>query len=468
MTSKQIIEKLSKSGFEVFIVGGFVRDQLMGFDKSSDIDIVTSAKPDEIIDLFQEQNVKLVGKNFGVVIVDNIEVATYRIDKSFGLSDKNTEIKFANTIEEDLSRRDLTINSIALDPFSEKIVDPFNGVKDLKDKIIRFTGDPFKRIYEDPNRIIRACRFLALIDGKFDKNTKDEMKNYSDYVLNYVNPERIRLEVLKSMKIQKASLFFNCLYEINCLQYIFPSLETCYNFKNGHGKYHIESIIDHSLICGDNITTKYPLLKLTGYLHDVGKPISADINKDGQLKFLGHEKTGAKVVEDELKNLTFSNYEIDYIKNLIYFHMRIPYQTLAKPLKKSRRTKIISEKRYNRRNRIVRRFLKKINDKDVNYKDLVRLMIADRIANISKNNYTFFQKKLIMTIFKNVLNEKPPNKFSDLKINGNDIMEIRNLKPSPEVGRIKKQLLQMIVNDLSLNEKETLEKLVKEIEGKKK
>ncbi len=322
--SEEILDILCKSGYKSFIVGGYVRDLFLGH-KSNDIDIVTSAKPNEVENLFKNRKIKTVGKSFNVVLVDDIEVATFRSDKYSGLSNKNVEISYTDTICNDLSRRDLTINSIAYCPFTGKIIDPFNGLNDIKNKIIKFTGTPEKRILEDPTRIIRACRFKALINGEFDKETKEALIKYAHLLMEFVDKERIKLEIMKSMNIQNASLFFKALREIGALQYIFESLDNTfdYNNKEDHGKYHNESIIDHCMMCGDNITTRKPLLKLASYLHDIGKPLTYHIeSQTNNISFHKHEDIGECYSELELIKLRFSIKDTKYIKSLIKLHMR--------------------------------------------------------------------------------------------------------------------------------------------------
>ncbi len=439
ITVEYIIKKLCSNNFKTYIVGGAVRDFLLGTEPK-DIDIATSAHPSKIVELFKDYKIKIIGKSFNVVLIEDIEVATFRTDIYLGLSDKNVKIKIAKTIKEDLSRRDLTINSQALCQYTGEIIDPYHGQDDLKNRIIRFVGSPERRIFEDPNRIIRACRFLALIGGKFHKDTKQALINFAHLIPEFVAPERIRIEIIKAMSIQKASLFFNALYQIGALNYIFESLENCYAYKD-HGPYHKESIIEHNYICGDKLSTKKPLLKLAGYLHDVGKPISCIWNFETKdLKFNKHEKTGSKCVKCELTHLKFSLKEINYITSLINFHMR----NFKTP-------------------KAIRRTLRKLNEQNIKWKDLYQLKLADSFANLKKGGYSKEQIKEQVLNIKFEINKKPPNKFEDLNIDGNEIMRITKLKPCRKIGIIKEQLLNIIVDNPNLNTKEKLEELVLEI-----
>ena len=437
-TPEYIVSKLCKLGYETYVVGGAVRDFLSG-KLPADEDIVTNATPKEIEDIFKDHKLTFAGTYFKVTFVDGIEVATFRKDVYGGLSDKNVEIKPAETIQEDLARRDLTINAIAWCQFTGKLVDPYRGQTDLKKRQIKFVGRPVDRIKEDPNRIVRACRFLAAIDGEFDYDTFYALKAYASYVRDYVAPERIRLEVLKAMKARYASVFFNALHRIGALQYVLPSLECCYHFPDEHGLHHRESIISHSYFTGDNISTKYPLVKLAAYLHDIGKPASCRFNpKTGDLKFTGHDVLSAEIAEKELKALTFSNDEIKYISKLIRLHMN----NFASP-------------------KAIRKTITKLDG--IPWEDLYRLKLADSKANIAKGPFPLSGVKKDFQNIHDALNVKSPNDFRDLAINGKDIMEILDLKPGPIVGQLKNRLLDLVLEFPEMNEREQLIEFVRSL-----
>ncbi len=442
MTAEQIIERLRKRGFEAYIVGGAVRDMLMGL-KPKDKDIATSAEPDEIKQIFSDCKYSSGGKTFLVSFINGIEVATYRKDTYHGLNAKKVDIKKVRTLEEDVMRRDLTINAMAYDPFEERIIDYVGGQEDLKNRTIKFVGDPRIRIHEDPNRIIRAARFMAQIDGNFDEDTFRNLLFYSTYVSEYVDRERIMLEIKKAMKIKKASIFFKALHDINALEYIFPSLDACWNHK--HGPYHIEDVFYHNMMSGDSVSTKYPLIKLASYLHDVGKPIACDINpRTNDVWFKDHEFVGADQVAKELKILKFSNSEISLISNLIRLHMRISYERLSP--------------------KSIRRTLVMLNDAGIHYKDLLRLAVSDRRGNFKTNRYYGLRDvyQLLRSFKTEVERKNPASCFSQLALNGNDIMNLTGLKPGKDIGKMLTFLLDKVVENPDLNTKEELSKLLKE------
>lgn len=430
-TPKYIIEKLCEAGYDTYVAGGAVRDMLRG-KTPHDEDITTKATPEQIQELFKGHNINFGGTFFKVTFVDGIDVATFRKDFYFGLSQKNVRMEYANSIFEDLGRRDLTINAMAFCQFSGEVIDPYKGQKDLKKRTIKFVGNPLDRIYEDPNRIIRACRFLAVIDGIFDTDTKYAMKAVSEYVRDHVHPDRIYEEIMKTMKTARyASVFFNALHEIDALQYILPSLDCCYHF-DVHGLHHREDIITHSLLAGDNISCKYPLQKLAAYLHDVGKPQACTFNPQTQdVKFTGHDKISAELVTEELKALRFPKRDVQYISKLIELHMRTFH----------------SEKS-------IRRVVNKLGN--IHWKDLYRVKLADSKANIWKGPYPFNNVKDDIARVEKALNTKSQNKFNELAIDGKELIDELNLKPGPIIGQLKSHLLELILDEPELNTKEKL------------
>jgi len=438
----KIIKTLCNANYSVHIVGGAVRDLLSG-ETPNDFDIVTNATTDEIIPLFPEYKVDLVGELFNVLIIEGIEVSSYRTDcyKDGELASCTS----ASTIEEDLSRRDLTINSIALCPISGDIIDPFDGLSDIKNKIIKFTGNPEDRIKEDPCRILRACRFLAKIGGTFDNET-DYALDINGRLVKTIAPERIRAEIIKAMSTKGASLFFDSMAYIGILKFILKDLDFCYGLDGG--SHHNESVFEHCMIAGDAIHPKFPLLKLTAYLHDLGKYQSSEYDEYGEITFHAHEKLGADIVEEELKRLKFSNEEIKYISHLIEFHMRSLRDISPKAM---------------------RRLISKFYENDINYKDYLRLKIADRKANLKKNPFTIQEIKVMIRLFQIEMNcEKPTFSVKDLAIDGTDVMQVLGIEPGKKVGAILKGLFEAVLDNPELNTVDKLLELVENVEGTEK
>ena len=443
LTYSQIIDRLCGRGHHAYVVGGAARDMLLGKDPM-DMDVVTSATPDEIEVLFQEHHVTTVGKSFGVVLVDGCEVATFRQDRYAGLHDKACQVFFVKTIEEDLGRRDLTINAMAFCDRSGDLIDPHNGREDLKRRRIRFVGDPGERIYEDPNRIVRACRFLAHIDGAFGPETFEALKEYGHYVRDHVALDRLRIEILKAMRIERASRFFYALHHIGVLQYIFPSMEACYG--HAHGPHHLEDVFDHLMICGDGISTRYPLLKLAGYLHDVGKPAACAYNPEkGHHTFYGHAASGSRLVREEMGRLRFSNREMDYVSALVGLHMRATGEISPKA---------------------ARRILKILNEHGMDYRDFIRLRLADEQANLAKNPPVMAHVKDMVHAFE-AENDQGPFSVKDLAVSGKEVMDVFGIPPGPRVGEILRFLLDHVLEEgREINKRSILLTMISELKGK--
>jgi tRNA nucleotidyltransferase/poly(A) polymerase len=426
---KYIVQKIINTGFECYYVGGFVRDSIMGI-KSEDIDLATNAKPHELAIIFAGDKIDFVGETFKVLIVNGIEVATYRRDHYFGGSDKNCKIEYAETIEEDLSRRDLTINALAQCAKTGKIIDPFGGIDDIKMRRIRFVGDPYKRINEDPNRMIRAARFAAKLQGAIHNNTLEAIRN-SHGLFNNIAKERISQEIIKAMKIKNASNFFIALHDMRLLQYIFPTLDKCW--EHDGGPHHAEDLFTHMMTAGDYLSTRCYILKLAGYLHDIGKVKAYD---PVERSFHGHEKTGEYGVEKELKSLKFSNDDINKIKAYIRYHMRNNYG----------------------KEKSIRKLVRELNESGINYRSHTRLKCADRAGNFNKPNFKYSEIKNILLKYENLFTGKEDSVFSikDLKINGNDLIETFDLKPGKIIGDILRFTLEMVYDNKITNDKEDI------------
>lgn len=425
MTSIEItiVDRLLNSGFEVYLVGGAVRDKLLN-KQPKDFDFATNATPNQIVTLFKDKKVNMNGKTFKVVIVEGVEVATYRKDRQNKLFNaKHCKPVYAKTIKEDLSRRDFTINAMAINMFDETIIDIFNSKQDLQKGIIKFVGNPLKRIKEDPNRIVRACRFLATIEGRFEKETLKILQEYSHYVKDYIATERIRIEILKTMELKTPSLFFSALHLIGALKHIFPEMNDC--FDHHHGKYHIETISEHLLLTGDIISPKFPLVRLAGFLHDIGKPLAIRLQGDGSS--IHHELHGGKMVEKRLHDLKFSKKEIDTVAQLVYCHMHT--------------CKNISSKAS-------RKLQKKLTDRGIDPRSYLRLKLADRCANLNKDPSTFTPiRKLIINSGIRKIEEELPFTVKNLALSGGELITVFNLTPSPIVGKLQKHLLNFVIEN---------------------
>lgn len=423
---EKIIFTLSHAGFKTFFVGGAIRDLLLN-KSPADYDIVSNCPLSTLQTLFQKENTKIAGKTFPVLLINNVEVAPPR--------SQDHGHPFPET---DLGARDFTINSMAMDPSSGRIIDPFNGKKDLENRVIRFTRNPSQRIEEDPLRMVRACRFKAAIGGRFSCDTLQAIKKNAALITTASAPERLRLEIMKAMSIPQPSAFFWGLRELDLLQYLLPCLDQCVELDGG--PHHGETVFEHCLMVGDALSPRDPLMRLAGFLHDAGKFDAACI-ENNLLTFKGHE-TMKKAILKDLENLRFSTRELAFVDAMVSVHMR-PLTEESSP-------------------KAVRRLLAFLAAHHVSHRNFMRMRIADKAANRAKRPYTLSEIKLRLKKIYDAQTAHQHRKFtkSSLAINGNDIMTLLDRAPGKEIGSILDHLFERVLDDPSLNTVDKLKGLV--------
>jgi len=426
-----IFKRLQDHGFKAYLVGGAVRDIFMQ-RKPDDIDILTHASIPEIKSVFSDWKVRTVGKTFSVCIINGIEVSSGRAGSDV-----------ASFPESDLARRDFTINAMAFDPVSKKIIDPFNGRKDIENRIIRFTREPLKRIAEDPVRMVRACRFLALMKGSFSLSTLNALQACRALLDKDVAKERISHEIMKAMALDKPSLFFRALQKTGLLSYIFPSLDRCFDLDGG--LHHRETVFEHCMLVGDALPARLPFLRLAGFLHDIGKFDAATL-EDGSLTFAGHEDHAQEMVKD-LSALRFSVRDITYISALMKTHMR-PLTVETTP-------------------RAARRLLAMLNRHGLSHQDFMRMRIADKKGNLAKKPYMISEIRVRLKKLLDEIHRSSAFSINDLDISGHEIADLLNIKPSPEIGKIKELLFEKVLDNPLLNQNDELKKLCLSFQIKK-
>ena len=437
----EISKILAEAGFEAYLVGGCVRDMLLGREPK-DWDVATNARPEEIQKLFPES---VYENNFGTVGVKTesedpklhvIEVTTYRIEGRYTDKRHPDEVKFAKTIKEDLSRRDFTVNALAMSLRGE-VLDPFGGKDDLGEKIIRTVGAPAERFAEDALRLMRAVRFAVELDFEIEMNTRRAIEKLSGE-LEMIAKERIRDELVKIVGAPRAAKGIILLEELGLLQYVLPELRE--GLGVGQNLHHIYTVFEHSVRALDYAAKQdYSLaVRMASLLHDVGKPRA----KQGEGKtstFYQHEYIGAKMAVKALDRLRFSKEFIEEVAHLVRYHMF--YYDVGG----------VSE-------RGVRRFLARVGPETV--PDLFRVREADRIGSGTPKATPYKNRHLLFMIEK-VKNDPISPKM--LKVNGDDVMEILKIAPGHRVGWILAALLEEVLDDPKKNEREGLIKRVKEL-----
>ena len=451
-----IIKKLQSANFEAYLVGGCVRDLLMnpphkfmwGMNREpKDWDITTNAKPEEIQKLFPNN---IYENKFGTVAVKTdsddeqlkiIEITTFRLEGKYTDKRHPDEVKFAKTVEEDLSRRDFTINAIALKPNTQnlkpELVDPYNGQEDIKNKLIRSVGEPEKRFNEDALRLMRAIRFSVQLGWEIEKKTFAALKKEAGFI-EMIAKERIRDEFIKIIMSSLAKKGIELLEETGLLKFIVPELRQGIN--NGQNKHHIYTIWEHNLRALDYAVKKnYGLkIRLASLLHDVGKP-NTKAGEGLDCTFYNHEVVGAKITVKIMDDLRFPKDIAEKVIHLVRYHLF--YYNVGEVTESG-----------------VRRFLSRVGAENVD--DLIKVREADRIGSGVPKAVPYKLRHLLFMIEKV---KRDPISPKMLKVNGEDVMKILKIQPGPKIGMILSILLDEVIDEPSKNRIKNLELRIKEL-----
>jgi tRNA nucleotidyltransferase/poly(A) polymerase len=326
----EIAADLRSRGFQSWLVGGCVRDLILGREPK-DYDISTDARPEELLQLFPKA--QLVGAQFGVVLVDGVEIATFRSDHSYTDGRHPGQVVFETDPRQDVLRRDFTINALLLDPkvlyssspsssLSSSVVDYIHGLDDLRSGIVRAIGDPEQRFEEDHLRMLRAVRFAARFRFEIEPATLAAIRKLHAKILR-VSPERIRDELIRILTEDGARRGFELLDQSGLLTDILPEVAAMKGVEQPP-EYHPEGDVwTHTLIMLEGLQSPSPALALGVLLHDVGKP--GTFRVAGRIRFDGHVELGERIAREILNRLRFSNAEIDQAIALIANHMRFSH-----------------------------------------------------------------------------------------------------------------------------------------------
>ena len=448
---KNILKKLQEAGYQAYIVGGCVRDLLLK-RKPKDWDITTNAKPEEIQKLFPESVYENQFATIGVKTNSQdptlkiVEITTFRKEGKYSDKRHPDFITFAQTIEEDLSRRDFTINAIALKidfnkKNKEEIIDPFNGYKDLKQKIIKAVGDPDTRFQEDALRLMRAIRFACELNFKIEEKTLSSISKNA-HLLKYISFERIRDEFIKIILTEKASEGLLLLQKTGLLKFFLKELEEGIGITQN--KHHIYTVFEHLWRSLDYAAKKnYSLeIRLASLFHDIGKPKT----KQGEGKdatFYNHEIVSAKMARNILKRLKFDKKTSEKVLKLIRYHGFVYDPEITT-------------------DSAIRRLILKVGKENIF--DLAKVREADRIGSGCPKAVPFRLRHFLFRvekILKEISGEQPSLKM--LKVNGYDVMEVLKIPPSKKVGYILNILLEEVLDDPQKNERDYLIEEIKKL-----
>lgn len=429
----QICARLRAAGNQAWLVGGAVRDSLMGREPH-DWDIATNARPEVVAALFAR--VVLTGEKHGTVsvIVDGqaYEVTTFRGDGKYSDGRHPDDVRFVKTIEEDLSRRDFTMNAIAYEPFLRRWVDPFGGRDDIELKLIRCVGEPVERMNEDGLRALRACRFAATLGFGVVPRTLWAMSAL--YTYSEVAQERVRAEWLKVMAAESPSRAFRLMADTGMLGVTAPEfLPTVGCTQN---RYHGLDVWGHTTAVVDSVPVGNLLLRIAALFHDIGKPATKGENpKTGQATFYGHEDVGAEMTEAILRRLTFSNTEITRVCHLVRHHL-VRYEPGDSKAS-------------------IRRWVRKAGPENVvSLLTLARADIAGKGNAAEPRDASAIDELEARLVDLKV--EEIPTSAAQLAINGRDVMDHLGIGPGPAVGQHLKRLLDLVTEDPVANTRDAL------------
>ena len=428
-----IINTLNKNGFEAYTVGGCVRDSLLG-RAPQDWDITTNALPEKIIDIFD--HTVPTGLQHGTVTVvlnkDNYEVTTYRIDGEYLDNRRPDKVIFTSSIEEDLSRRDFTINAIAYNN-SKGLVDPFNGKNDLNQRLIRCVGEANLRFNEDSLRMLRAIRFGSQLNFHIDDNTYNSIIT-NHHLIKNVSMERIRDELSKLLMSNKPSEGIRNLYKSKLLTYVLPELVRCIGF-NQCNPHHDKDVFEHIMSVLDHTPASLPV-RLAALLHDIAKPQCFTKDEMGIGHFYMHHLKSADIAEDVLKRLRFDNNTIKKVSILIKEHMS-GYDL--------------------HRNGAIKKFINRVGIE--NLEDLFLLQKADILSHKESQDLNIILE--LQEAVDRILKEKQPLSIKDLAVTGSDLI-VLGYSPGKLLGLTLNELVEMVLNNPDLNTKEQLLKIAGE------
>ncbi|MBL7058745.1 HD domain-containing protein [Patescibacteria group bacterium] len=446
---KNTINTLEKAGFEAYIVGGCVRDLLME-KEPRDWDVTTKARPKEILNLFPDAKYENI---FGTVIIPikdenrktehEIEVTTFRSEQGYSDRRHPDEIVFEDDIEKDLSRRDFTVNAIAIRVQSPKskvqsplgdIIDLFGGEDDIKKKIIRAVGEPSDRFKEDALRMMRCIRLACQLEFDIEPKTERAIAKLAG-AIKFITNERIREELIKILASKQTSRGVMLLHDTKLLQYILPELER--GVGVAQDRHHVYTVFKHSILSLKHCPSEDWRVRFAALLHDVAKPQTKKIIK-GIATFYNHELVGARMVERIMRRFKFSCRDTEKIVNLVKSHMF--YYNVGEVTASS-----------------VRRLVTKVGEE--NLADLIHLRIGDRLGSgVPKAKP--YKLRHLEYMLKRV--REDPVSVKTLKINGDDLSDSGILR-GPKMGAILDILLSEVIDNPDLNNKENLLKRTEEL-----
>ena len=440
--AQHIINTLNHNGYKAYAVGGSVRDILLGRATKS-WDFATNATPAHLLEIFPDS---FYDNNFGTVgikiknpkgdTIDVYEITTYRSEKGYKDHRHPDVVLWGETLEEDLSRRDFTINAIAFD--GKTVIDPYHGQEDLKNKLIRSVGKPDERFKEDALRLMRAIRIATELGFVIEVETFAAIAKNA-HLIDQISHDRVRNELMKIIASSYPADGIMLLKNSGILHHILPELEKCFGVPQQSPKrHHIFDVGTHLVESLKHAPSTNPVVRFAALTHDIGKPVV--FHKDepsGLITFYNHEVIGASIVKNISIRLNFSKADREKMVILVRWHQFTvdEHQTDA----------------------TLRRFIKRVG-KD-NLKDMLNLRIGDRLGGGARE--TSWRLRLFMNRLEEV--QKQPFTVTDLKVDGHDVMKLLGVSPGPIIGHTLNELFNEVVLEKVKNERNQLLKRLEEI-----
>lgn len=439
---KEISETLSKAGFENFLVGGCVRDLILGREPK-DWDITTIATPEEIQKLFPDSFYENDFGTVGVKISSEVEslkvveVTPYRLESGYSDARHPDKVEWGKTLADDLARRDFTMNALAYNPETEELVDLYNSQSDIENKLIRTVGKPEDRFSEDALRMLRAIRFSAELGFALAHETQSAIGEQAN-LLEKISKERIRDEFTKIVMSDNPAIALDMAARIGLLHFITPELEKGIGVTQNQA--HAYTVWEHLLRSLNHAAAKkFPLhVRLAALFHDIAKPHTKRMINE-QATFYGHEVVGARITKKVLEDLKFSKEIIDKVWKLTRWHM---FFSDTEQITKS----------------AVRRIVKNVTPELI--WDLMDMRVADRIGT-GRPKETPYRLRKYHSMIEEVMRD--PISVKQLVVKGEDVMRLTEAPAGPHIGFILEILLSEVLLDPELNKKDYLEKRIKEL-----
>lgn len=423
-----IITTLNNNGYQAYAVGGCVRDSIIG-RMPQDWDIATDAKPHEVKSLF-DKTVDTGIKHGTVTVLANnqsFEVTTYRIEGEYTDNRRPESVEFTSSLTDDLSRRDFTVNAIAYHP-SEGLKDPFKGLDDINNEMIRSVGNAGRRFREDALRMLRAVRFSAQLGFDIVEDTLQAIRGNSHLIKN-ISAERVRDELTRIL-ISENPMKFILLYDTELLKHILPEFEICFNTEQKH-PYHIYNVALHTLHAVTNIENDR-ILRWAMLLHDTGKPVTKTTDAGNIDHFYGHAAKSLEIARNVLKRFKFDNKSLDRICRLVEHHGR-PIEPSCKSVRKAVRA---------------------VGD-DI-FMDLIKVQEADKKGQ-NPEKLDPFLKKLdeIKRLYTDIKQKQQCLSVKDLAVNGRDLISV-GFEEGRQIGELLDRLLNAVIENPELNNRDAL------------